>query len=1221
MKKITKLFAVFTIALSVLAVSCGGSNQPKEELQGIELRFSSGRSILPVADLNDLTDVIVTGIDEDGEETVFGRYDYISSITGFLPVKVGLWDIVVTANRGITEFKATAENVEVVSNSVTPVDLNFEFNRYGEVTNGYGSINLILEYPGNDVAEVKAYLEASSGYLVDSDFFTPVNNKAQIIFDDVDSGYYYLTVFFYGENGAYINTFRDYVIVTDGCVSELEYSIPKLNELHSITYELNGGEFANIAGLHIPSSFANVIDFTLPSFGVIRKDYYIFNGWYTDPDFAPSSLITGWLAGEQLEDITVYAKWDPVEYLVSYFSLGGTDLEGNLLINRIYTVESEPFELPEVKKDYYEFAGWYSTYTYDEDSLITEIDVTNPSDIHLYAKWNTKEYPITWNLRDSSMDVSKLNFEAPEQTCFTIEDPIDITIPNATYPGYILVGWNIEQVSADSTVKTYSDIYYPNDSFYESTIEDEATSFVVSAIWDKSPVTVSFESDYNIEVPAAILLHNESVLDTTANKTVPSELLSILTDEATGFRSLGWYKKGDSLKTPVTPTTTFDSNTVLVANWKNRYEVSYASAYVQDMLPDSFIVEEGTILTGLNLPTLTDTTYQFNSEYWYVAQDVLKTPVASGYIVTSDIELTASWKSRYTVTYDVNGEAIATPKTITVEEGTYLNQSMLPGLGYSGMAVEGWYLSTETEADLIAPNTTQISENITLVAKWVPGWRITYVSDYVTAPQTAFISKGGALTEGLLPELEVSGWVHKGWNYSNDTLAQVGDIVTEDIILTAYWYDMCTVKYESDYVTSVPDSFEVDVNGFLTEEQLMPVTDPLTGFENAYWYFKNDPEKTPITTTTPVTKDVTIVAAWRERYTISYSTEYETAPESKVVEDGYVITKADLPILTTALTTDYFGGWYYGSLRIKKGFTVAYDLDLIALWDSDAVCNITYQSERGIVPAPANIPLKNALEEEDLPTLTENGYFFVGWYDKDDVLAEPDEYYLDTDMIFTAKWARSGAKVTIAAGETKTIQVSLNYAVPYIVTLLTDDCEIDNNSMVSVNNVYTTSIDEGKKYETINTSLNNGKWTSSMNVSNNNPTKAVTAVIIADFNTVNDVPYEITSTVSSTALEDLFRADTNSVNHYRVSYEMHVAAGSKLYCQWYDSFNKLTSLGSVNWGDQYLYVYDAATGTRIGYNDDQSFSVNVPSTTTDLIFIVGGRTNTCTSYFRPYIMN
>jgi len=125
-------------------------------------------------------------------------------------------------------------------------------------------------------------------------------------------------------------------------------------------------------------------------------------------------------------------------------------------------------------------------------------------------------------------------------------------------------------------------------------------------------------------------------------------------------------------------------------------------------------------------------------------------------------------------------------------------------------------------------------------------------------------------------------------------------------------------------------------------------------------------------------------------YTISYSTEYDTAPDDKVVKSmadkKYTLTSEDLPTLTSE---DYvFGGWSINGKVVSEGDTIEKNTTLTAIWFSDFQINYTIDpTDLDVVGIPEDhtvTPNTDGLYEltaEDLPSeVIADGYELEGYY-------------------------------------------------------------------------------------------------------------------------------------------------------------------------------------------------------------------------------------------------
>ena len=107
------------------------------------------------------------------------------------------------------------------------------------------------------------------------------------------------------------------------------------------------------------------------------KDGYTFKGWYESSNFS-GTAVTSWKAGEKTEDVTLYAKWEAINYTIKYELDGGTNAAGN---PESYTIE-DLITLKDPTKDGFTFVCWCS-----DRSKKTEIAKGSTGDIVLQAVW------------------------------------------------------------------------------------------------------------------------------------------------------------------------------------------------------------------------------------------------------------------------------------------------------------------------------------------------------------------------------------------------------------------------------------------------------------------------------------------------------------------------------------------------------------------------------------------------------------------------------------------------------------------------------------------------------------------------------------------------------------------------------------------------------------------------------------------------------------------
>ncbi|WP_045959674.1 InlB B-repeat-containing protein [Acholeplasma palmae] len=138
---------------------------------------------------------------------------------------------------------------------------------------------------------------------------------------------------------------------------------------YNINYEINGG--TNHSSNLSQYTYGQIQNFNAPS-----KFGYNFAGWYKDSSFTQS--VTSTEGGN--DHITVYAKWNPEVYQITYILNGGTNSSSNK--STYYYEQNEYFSYP--SKSGYDFKGWYTDSNFSNRISSTTGIMGN---ITIYAKW------------------------------------------------------------------------------------------------------------------------------------------------------------------------------------------------------------------------------------------------------------------------------------------------------------------------------------------------------------------------------------------------------------------------------------------------------------------------------------------------------------------------------------------------------------------------------------------------------------------------------------------------------------------------------------------------------------------------------------------------------------------------------------------------------------------------------------------------------------------
>ena len=214
-----------------------------------------------------------------------------------------------------------------------------------------------------------------------------------------------------------------------------------------------------------------------------------------------------------------------------------------------------------------------------------------------------------------------------------------------------------------------------------------------------------------------------------------------------------------------------------------------------------------------------------------------------------------------------------------------------------------------------------------------------------------------------------------------------------------------TFAFESPSYTSRYELNTVAVVGYSSEHGMAPASKAETSYWNTTYTLTagdlpvlTDDNATfkrwtldgqTVSAGAEISGDVTLVAVWdvsTADYTISYVSEYGTAPASKTVTvnagEAYALTEDDLPTLEAEGYN--FLGWQMDGQTVSAGAEISASTILTAAWGR-AVLTVTLTYYTAYVAAPDAKTVtfayggSYALTEADLPVLTADGYSFVGW--------------------------------------------------------------------------------------------------------------------------------------------------------------------------------------------------------------------------------------------------
>ena len=662
------------------------------------------------------------------------------------------------------------------------------------------------------------------------------------------------------------------------------------------------------------------------------REHYEFGGWYSDDklttefDFANTEI-----KGET----TIYAKWTPVIYNITY------DLDGgNVTLDKLnpifYTVETESFTLNNPTKTGYEFKGWT---TGDDSKAETTVTITKGTsgDLSYKAVWDKKSYAVAFDSKGgSSVDGAEIKYQEK------ITKPSD-----PTKAGYTFAGWYKETACENVW------------DFDKDVVTDETTLY---AKWTANRYTAVFDkNDGDTVSPASI------------EKDYQEELGTLPTATRTGYSFAGWFTAAtggeqisDKTKMPLDGTTYY-------AHWTiNQYTVKFDG----NEGSDGADIKKDYDSALENLPTSTRAGYTFDG--WYTEKTGGTKVETTTKVPAKDVTYYAHWTiNQYTVKFDGNEGSDGTD--ITVDYDSELGP--LPTSTREGYTFDGWY-TEKTGGTKILPTTKMPLDGATYYAQWkTVDYTITYDLNDGSSGE-AVNHKDNPLTytiESSEITLKAPSWknhVFTGWTWDGHDTKELEVIIDTGTIgnktYKANWVlSDLTVKFDTQGGSVVEDALAA---------YGIPISKPDDPTREGYtfkgWYTKTD-YITEWNFDDNVMGNMTLHAKWEiNHYDVTFDTNGGSAVDKQTIDHGAKANKPADP------TKEYyaFAGWYSDE-KLTKEFkfdsAIKAATTLYAKW-TPVKYDITYELDGG--ENHKDNPTAYTVEDEiTLKAPVKKNYTFLGW--------------------------------------------------------------------------------------------------------------------------------------------------------------------------------------------------------------------------------------------------
>ena len=311
-----------------------------------ETESDDSRTILPSYAKSDLTDIKLYGLISTSPSTLSASDDYLLAswdnyaalmkdegvILNEYDVAIsGTWNFMLTASSNGATMTATASSVTISASAATTV----AFDLTASTSVGKVQVDFTdLEYLS--VAGIKYYwsssLVAASSYVDSATALTLTTasdgeTTACLEKTDVTAGNYYLTLWFYDEDGdLLLQPWQTAVVVKAGALSYKALSPSVLLSdyvsmtVYTVTYDANGGTGTSYAQSYYPQSTLA----TVSTASLTAPDGKKFRGWNTKADGTGTRYSPG--DNPTLKaNTTLYAQWATYDSTNSVYTLSSAD--------------------------------------------------------------------------------------------------------------------------------------------------------------------------------------------------------------------------------------------------------------------------------------------------------------------------------------------------------------------------------------------------------------------------------------------------------------------------------------------------------------------------------------------------------------------------------------------------------------------------------------------------------------------------------------------------------------------------------------------------------------------------------------------------------------------------------------------------------------------------------------------------------------------------------
>lgn len=318
--------------------------------------------------------------------------------------------------------------------------------------------------------------------------------------------------------------------------------------MYTVTYDGNNNTGGDVP-IDPPREYrTSAIVFGNP--GALVRTEFIFSGWSTRTDGTDRVYVQG-SKFTVMSDITLYARWIPVTYTVTYN--GNTNTSGTVPVDTTLRVTGTSATVLDntgsLLKPGFNFAGWNTLANGSGTSYSHGDTFTITANTTLYARWTPVTYTVTYDGNDNTSG------DVPTDTTPRTSGATVTVLGNTgglLKTGFNFAGWNTQ---ANGTGTSYA----------QGSTFTITANITLYAKWGPLTYTVTYAGNTNTSgnVPT-----DNSQYINGATVTVLGNSGSLL---KTGFNFAGWNTQDDGAGTTYSQGSTFTMNgsITLYARWSS----------------------------------------------------------------------------------------------------------------------------------------------------------------------------------------------------------------------------------------------------------------------------------------------------------------------------------------------------------------------------------------------------------------------------------------------------------------------------------------------------------------------------------------------------------------------------------------------------------------------------------------------------------------------------